>query len=136
MQLVYLIVMLLLRNKLQFYKIIGLDKRDVVKLRDKIIRKNIQYQVHEYEKEREEEEVQKLVEEKKKQYLMLGQIIIYYKEINQVKRLVEVLGCSVYYYKVGTTEQKRQILRQLIKGQEQVFIVINVLGLGINTLMI
>ena len=43
MQLIYLIATLLLRNKIQFYKVIGLDRRDIIKFQKKIIRTNVEY---------------------------------------------------------------------------------------------
>ena len=62
---------------------------------------------------------------------MPGQIIIYYKEIAQAKRVVKAVGCSVYYHDIGTDAKKR-ILRQLTNRQEQVFAATNALGLGID----
>jgi len=52
------------------------------------------------------------VEEKKKQYPIPGQIIVYYKEIAQAKRVAKAVGCSIYYYNMGT-DAKKWILRQL-----------------------
>lgn len=56
--------------------------------------------------------------------------MVYYRTVNQTKRLVEVLGCSVFYREVGSEEQKRGILRRLTSGKEQVFTATNALGLG------
>ncbi|KAJ9653802.1 hypothetical protein H2201_009097 [Coniosporium apollinis] len=114
----------------------GLDKWEVTKFRDETTRKNVEYRVHEYEKENEDEEVERLVEEKKRQHPMSGQIVMYCKEIKQAKRFAGVLECSVCYREVGTKEKKRRILRRLTQGQEQVFTATNASGLGIDAPMI
>ncbi len=49
--------------------------------------------------------------------------------------MVKVIGYSVYYYNI-VIDVKKQILWQLTNGQKQVFTVINMLGLSINTLII
>ena len=72
----------------------------------------MEYQVHLYKWGRENNKIQSLVEEKKKQYPILGQIIIYYKEIAQAKRVAKVVGYSVYYYDIGI-DVKKWILQQL-----------------------
>ena len=84
----------------------------MVKFQEKMIRINVEYQVYLYKQGQEDNKVQLLVEEKKKQYPILGQIIVYYKEIVQAKRVVKAVGYSVYYYDMGTDAKKR-ILRQL-----------------------
>ena len=71
--------------------------------------------MHLYERGREDNKVRSLVEEKKKQYPMPGQIIVYCKEIAQAKRVVKAVGYSVYYHNIGTDAKKR-ILRQLTNG--------------------
>ena len=116
-QLVYLTATLPPRNEIQFYEAMGLDGRDVVKFREKTTRTNVEYRVHLYERGREDDEVRSLVEEKKKQYPMPGQIIVYCKEIAQAKRVAKAVGCSVYYHDMGTDAKKR-ILRQLTNRQE------------------
>ncbi|TKA50202.1 hypothetical protein B0A55_13636, partial [Friedmanniomyces simplex] len=69
----------------------GVDGSDVVKLRDMTTRPNIAYNIFEYEREEEVEEVRRLVEEKKEQYSLPGQIIVYCVKIKKAKRLPEVL---------------------------------------------
>ncbi|KAJ9634930.1 hypothetical protein H2199_008794 [Coniosporium tulheliwenetii] len=124
-QLVYLTATLPPRNESEFYEAM-----------DETTRKNVEYRVHEYEKENEDEEVERLVEEKKRQHPMSGQIVMYCKEIKQAKRFAGVLECSVCYREVGTKEKKRRILRRLTQGQEQVFTATNASGLGIDAPMI
>ena len=87
----------------------------MVKFQEKTIRINVEYQVHLYERGQEDDKVRSLVEEKKKQYPIPGQIIVYYKEIVQAKRVAKAVGCSVYYYNMGTDTKKR-ILWQLTNG--------------------
>ena len=84
----------------------------MVKFQEKTIRTNVEYQVRLYKWGREDNKVRLLVEEKKKQYPIPGQIIVYYKEIAQAKRVAKAVGCSIYYYNMGT-DAKKWILRQL-----------------------
>jgi len=91
----------------------------------------VEYRVRLYKQGREDDKVRSLVEKKKKQYPIPGQIIVYYKEIAQAKRVAKAVGCSVYYHNMGTDAKKR-ILQQLTNGQEQVFAATNALGLGID----
>jgi superfamily II DNA helicase RecQ len=42
------------------------------------------------------------------------------------------LGGVCYYCKVGSVEDKKEIVRQLTSGQQQVFIATNVLGLEVD----
>ncbi len=116
-QLVYLTATLPPRNEIQFYEAMGLDKRDIVKFWDKTMRTNVEYWVRLYERAQEDNEVWTLVKEKKKQYPMPGQIMVYCKKIAQARRVAKVVGCSVYYYDMAT-DAKKQILRQLTNGQE------------------
>jgi hypothetical protein len=50
--------------------------------------------------------VRTLVKEKKKQYPIPGQIIVYYKEIAQARRVAKVVGYSVYYYNIAIDTKK------------------------------
>jgi superfamily II DNA helicase RecQ len=63
-------------------------------------------------------------------------VIVYYWKVEQAKRLVVVLGCSVYYRTVGDQKKKKGILRRLIGQTEQVFTAMNALGVGIDALTI
>ena len=92
-QVVYLTATLPPKDEPRFFDIMGLKEEEVTTFRDITTRKNIEYKVIEYKQEQEEEEVKGLVKRKKRKHLLLGQIIVYYKEIKQAVRLVEVLGC-------------------------------------------
>jgi superfamily II DNA helicase RecQ len=72
--------------------VIGMKKEEVQILRDMTTRPNIQYSMVKFEKEEEEEVVRELVERKKRENLLLGQVIVYAKSIKQTKRLAQVLG--------------------------------------------
>jgi len=76
----------------------------VHKFRDSTTRKNVTYSVVKYTKEEEEEEIKRIVEEKKTQYPLLGQIVVYYRTVNQTRSLVEVLEYSAFYKEVGSEE--------------------------------
>ena len=131
-QVVYLTATLPPKNEPQFYEIMGLDEENVRKFRDSTTRKNVAYSVIEYSKEEEEEEVRRIVEEKKAQYPLPGQIVVYCRTVKQTQGLAKVLGCSAFHRTVGNEEEKREILRRLTQGEEQVFTATNALGLGID----
>ncbi|KAH0195066.1 hypothetical protein KCU99_g10243, partial [Aureobasidium melanogenum] len=71
------------RNELEFYDRMGINKHEIVKFRDSTTRKEIKYQVVDYEKEEEEEALQRMVDDKKRQYPG-KQIVVYYpKDVEQ-----------------------------------------------------
>lgn len=61
----YLLATLPPKNEPEFYEAIGTKEGDVHKFRDSTTRKNVTYSVVEYTKEEEEEEIKRIVEEKK-----------------------------------------------------------------------
>ncbi|TIA03447.1 hypothetical protein D6C81_10675 [Aureobasidium pullulans] len=56
------------QNELEFYDRMGINKHEIVKFQDSTTRKEIKYQVINYEKEEEEEALQRMVDDKKRQY--------------------------------------------------------------------
>ena len=68
------------RNELEFYDKIGISKHKIVKFWDSTTRKEIKYQVVDYKKDEEEEALQRIVNDKKRQYPS-KQIVIYYLKI-------------------------------------------------------
>lgn len=68
------------RNELEFYDKMGINKHEIVKFRDSTTRKEIKYQVVDYEKEEEEEALQRMVDDKKRQHPG-KQIIVYCSKI-------------------------------------------------------
>jgi superfamily II DNA helicase RecQ len=88
--------------------------------------------MYEYDRDQEEETVRELVEQKKQQYPMPGQIIVYCGSVKQAVLLARMLEYSVYYRHVGNKDEKKAILQKLTLGQKQVFTATNVLGLGID----
>ena len=75
---------------------------------------------------------EKLVEEKKQQYPMPGQIIVYCDTVKKTKRLAAVLGCVCYHREAGSRAEKGEMVRQLTEGRQQVFTATNALGLGVD----
>ena len=59
-------------------------------------------------------------------------MIVYCRKVEQVKRLVAVLGCSVYHRTVGDQKKKKGILQRLTGQTERVFMATNALGIGID----
>jgi superfamily II DNA helicase RecQ len=135
-QVLYLTATLLLSEEAVFHEAVGVPEREVFTLWDRTVRPNIAYAVVGYEKKEEDEEVQKLVEEKFDQHPEPGQVIVYCRKVEQAKRLAAVLGCSIYHRTVGDQKKKKGILQRLTGQMEQVFTATNALGVGIDALMI
>ena len=76
--------------------------------------------------------VRRLVEAKKQQYPMPGQIIVYCDTVAKTVRFAEVLGCVCYHQQVGSRGKKAELVRQLTEGRQQTFTATNALGLGID----
>jgi superfamily II DNA helicase RecQ len=131
-QLVYLTATLAPTDEDQFFRMTGIYREAMTMFRTATTRPNIAYQVQRYAVKDEDEQVRQLVEAKKVQYPMPGQIIVYCGTVQRTKSLGELLGCSAYYREVGDEVAKRRILDRLISGHEQVFTATNALGLGID----
>ena len=131
-QVVYLTATLPPKDEVEFFQAMGLREEEVQVFRDRTTRKNVAYSIRDYDGEREDEEVWQLVEQKKREYPLPGQIVIYCKTVSQSERLARVLGCRTYHRTVGSEDEKRKILRRLTEGREQVFTATNALGLGID----
>lgn len=58
----------------------GINKHEIVKFWDSTTRKEIKYQVVDYKKDKEEEALQRIVDDKKRQYLG-KQIVVYCSKI-------------------------------------------------------
>ncbi|KAF1925609.1 P-loop containing nucleoside triphosphate hydrolase protein, partial [Didymella exigua CBS 183.55] len=97
-------------------------------------RPNLAYKVHWYNhREKSEADVlAELVEEKKQQYPLPGQIVVYTDSRKKAQGYAAMLGAVCYHREVGTPEEKLEILRQLTEGTEHVFVATNALGLGID----
>jgi superfamily II DNA helicase RecQ len=115
-----------------FFDAVGVQENDVSICGDNTSRPNVGYSMVEYERDDEDEAVQRLVEVKRRQHPAPGQIIVYCKKIEQARRLAKVLQCSVYHRTVGSNEEKKDILRRLTGQQERVFTATNALGLGVD----
>jgi superfamily II DNA helicase RecQ len=133
-QLMYLTATIQPREEERFYRITGIIPEQVVRFRGSTTRPNIQYLVEPYESKQEDASIQAIVDQKRQQYPLPGQIIVYCAAVEQTKSVAELLGCSAYYRDIGNgdAQYKRQILDRLILGQEQVFVATNALGLGID----
>lgn len=131
-QVVYLTATLPPADEQRFLAAMTSKTEEVQILRDTTTRPNIQYSVVEFEREAEDDIVKELVDRKKEENPLPGQIIIYTKSIAQTKRLSQVLECPAYYRNVGTEEKKSKILQSLIQKREQVFVATNALGLGVD----
>ncbi|KAG9665746.1 hypothetical protein KCV03_g10303, partial [Aureobasidium melanogenum] len=119
------------QNELEFYNKMGINKHEIVKIRDRTTRKEIRYQVVDYEKEEEEEALQRMVADKKRQYPG-KQIVVYCLKIEDGQRYAKALGCQLYHRNMGTESEKQEVVRRLTTGRQDVFVATNALGLGID----
>ena len=85
-----------------------------------------------YEIKKEEEAVANLVARLKQKYAMLGQIIMYCNTVAKTVKLAKVLGCVCFHRNVESSKEKGELVRQLTKGQQQVFTATNALGLRVD----
>jgi superfamily II DNA helicase RecQ len=131
-QVLYLTATLPPSEEAAFHEAVGVPEREIFTLRDCTVRPNITYAVVGYERKEEDEAVRQLVEEKLNQHPDPGQVIVYCRKVEQVKRLAVVLGCSVYHRAVGDQQRKKGILQRLIGQTERVFTATNALGVGID----
>ena len=132
-QMVYLTATLRPREEQQFIDAMGLPpKKQCEWFRGQTTRKNIQYRVHAYDIEDEQQAAGDLVQRLKRKYPLPGQIIVYCGTTKRTVQMAEALGAVCYYRAVGSAEEKRKIVQQLTSGQEQVFTATNALGLGID----
>ena len=132
-QMVYLTATLRPREEQQFIEAMGLPpKRQCEWFRGRTTRKNIRYQVHAYDNEDEQQAVVDLVEGLKEKYPLPGQIIVYCGTVARTVEMAGELGAVCYHREVGSVEDKKEIVRQLTSGQQQVFTATNALGLGVD----
>jgi len=132
-QLVYLTATMRPRDEAEFIWLMGLPAKEKSHWsRGVTTRKNVEYQIRLYNWEEEGEAVKKLVEERKRQYPIPGQIIVYCNEVEKTVRLATGLGCVCYHRQVGSRTEKSELVRQLTEGIQQAFTATNALGLGVN----
>ena len=134
-QLVYLTATMRPRDEGEFIRLMGLPPKEKCQwFRGSTTRKNVEYRVQLYnQKEEEEDEVLlRLVEEKRRQYPMPGQILVYCDTVEKTVRLAKLLGCVCYHRQVGSRGEKAELVRQLTEGRQQVFTATNALGLGVD----
>jgi superfamily II DNA helicase RecQ len=132
-QMVFLTATLRPREEQQFISAMGLPaKAEGQWFRGRTTRKNIGYQVQPYNQNDEEQAVVDLVRGLKEKYPMPGQIIVYCGTKARTKQMAEALGAVCFHREIGTAEQKKEIVKQLTSGQQQVFTATNALGLGVD----
>ena len=134
-QLVYLSATIQPSAESKFISLMGLPPKEQCHwFRERTTRSNIQYQVQWYDCKVEDEcdIVSRLVEEKKRQYPLPSQIIVYCDTVSKTKSYAQMLGCVCYHRKVGSHKKKAELVRQLTEGHQQVFAATNALGLGID----
>ncbi len=56
---------------------------------------------------------------------------MYYNIVRKAKRIVEALGCNIYYYNIVG---KDSMLINFIEGKQQVIVATSALGMGVDIL--
>ncbi len=111
-QLVYLIATLPPQEEEGFIQLMGLPaKQDCFWFRGETTRRNIAYRVLAYQDSTEEEAaLTRLVAEKREQYPLPGQIIVYCDTVSKAERYARTLGATCFHRKVGSRQRKAEIL--------------------------
>ncbi|KAJ1677962.1 hypothetical protein EV182_005075, partial [Spiromyces aspiralis] len=142
-QLVYLTATLRPADEAEFGRLVGLPAGGGGQwFRGATTRRNVRYEVRRYDGRREKEEdiVAALVEEKKAKYGRDGRdgrdgggkIVVYCDTVKKAEQYARRLGALCYHRKAGSAEVKQAIVRQLREGTQQVFTATNALGLGVD----
>lgn len=116
----------------EFMSAMDIDEKEGCILRESTTRANIAYSIREYNSEEGDAAIHALVEEKKAQYPREDKIVIYCQSIKRVKHLAETFGYTAFFRNVGTEEEKADIVAQLNRSEERVFVTTNALGEGID----
>ena len=58
-------------------------------------------------------------------------MVVYYNIVRKAKRIVEALGCNIYYYNIVG---KDSMLINFIEGKQQVIVATSALGMGVDIL--
>lgn len=152
-QMVYLTATLPPRDEGEFFDLMYIDRAKARQFRGVTTRENVRYQVIDMDipeptydvlgrliEDSLEEAVQKIVEQKLRQYAAPAKIIVYSGTIDAAKRLASRMGCSVFYSQVDTRDGKLALLADWIHGRgpgttdlaRRVIVASNALGLGID----
>jgi superfamily II DNA helicase RecQ len=133
-QLVYLTATLRPADEAEFGTLVGLPCKGVHWFRAATTRGNVQYQIQRYSpsEETEEDVLAALVEQKKRQYQDGGKIIVYCDTVQKTEQYAQRLGAMCYHRNVGSAKEKKEIVRALREGTQQVFTATNALGLGVD----
>ena len=130
-QVIFLTATMRPKDEEEFFGLMGLKESEVMKLREKTARENIVYQVMEYNKKEEIEEVKGLVDRKLEEY-QSGKIIIYCESIDKVGDIADVVRGQIYNAQMGNEEMKKKVLERMRQGDERVWVATNALGVGID----
>lgn len=132
-QIIYLTATLALVDMPKFIKVIKVEIPKDNIFQGSTSQRNITYSVVEHKGDvKEVQAVQDLVAQKLEEYLALAKVIIYCSSIVRIKELGKELDCSMYYTKVGSEAEKKQIHWQQESREERVVVASNAFGLGIN----
>lgn len=131
-QVVYLTATLRPSEEAQFIQLMGLPGKEQCQwFRGNTTRPNIQYQVFDYNVEKEEEEVEALVAALQRRHPH-GQVVVYCSSVAKTVRLAEVLQCVCYHRNIGSQGEKERLVEQLASGSQRVLTATNALGLGVD----
>ena len=115
-QVVFLIATIRPKDEVDFLRVIGLREEEVIILREKTTRRNIEYKVKEYNKKDELIEVKTIVERKLVEHRS-GKLIIYYNNIEKGQKMADKVGGKIYNAQIGNEEIKKKVLARVRDGE-------------------
>ena len=111
-QVVFLTATMRPKDEVDFLRVIGLREEEVIILREKTTRRNIEYKVKEYDKKDELIEVKTMVERKLVEHRS-GKLIIYYDNIEKGQKMADEVGGEIYNAQIGNEEMKKKVLARV-----------------------
>ena len=130
-QVIFLTATMRPKDEVDFFDKMGLVEEEVMTLREKTTRGNVEYGVLEYDAKDEMKEIRGLVERKLVEHVV-GKLIIYCDNISKGNRIADEVGGQIYNAQIGDEKLKKRVLKRMREGDERVWVATNALGVGID----
>jgi superfamily II DNA helicase RecQ len=133
-QLVYLTATLRPADEAEFGTLVELPSKRIHWFRAATTRGNVQYQIQRYSpsEKTEKDVLTALMEQKTRQYHNKSKIIVYCDTVQKTEQYTKRLEAIYYHRNVGSVKEKKEIVRALREGTQQIFTATNALELGVN----
>jgi superfamily II DNA helicase RecQ len=112
-------------------EVLGLERNDLSVIREGTVRRNLRYEVLDYDVREGIEFLVELVERKRREYGKGGKILVFGGSVERCEVLGKRLGCLVFHASIGS-DGKKKVLEEWIDGDEDVIVGTNALGMGVN----